>query len=74
MTLATDELERRIAALRAARDSGVLMVRHGDTSTQFRSMREIDTLLSSMVRELDSVAGGRPRPRLRYIRQNSKGY
>lgn len=74
MAYTKDQLEQRIAALRAARDSGVLMVRHGDTSTQFRSMRELNALLAELLRELDAISGAKPRPRIRYIRQSSKGY
>lgn len=38
----------RLAALKRARDSGVLTVRHGDTSTTYRSLDEIERIISAL--------------------------
>lgn len=70
MALSQLELELRIAALRRARDSGVLIVRHGDEMTEFRSLAEIDKILG----ELENESAGRTRPRVGYIIQSDKGY
>lgn len=70
MALSQLELESRIAALRKARDSGVLIVRHGDELTQFRTLAEMDKILAGLEDELS----GRTRPRVSYIEQSSKGY
>jgi aspartate aminotransferase-like enzyme len=40
------DVATRLAALKAARDSGVLTVRHGDTSTTFRSLAEIERIIA----------------------------
>jgi len=40
------DVATRLAALKAARDSGVLTVRHGDTSTTFRSLDEIERIIA----------------------------
>lgn len=70
MALTSEQLQGRIDALRKARDSGVLIVRHGDEMTQFRSLAEIDKILG----ELENELSGRTRPRVSYIQQSSKGY
>ncbi|MCW2854360.1 MAG: hypothetical protein JWM84_4024 [Nocardioides sp.] len=60
----------QLAALKAASRSGVLTVRHGDTSTTFRSLAEIERALAAMEAELNPRA---PRRGPRYITQLSKG-
>ena len=45
MPLTTDQIQARIDALRT---SGVLMVRHGDTTTQFRTLAEMDSILADL--------------------------
>lgn len=72
MALTQSELEARIAALRRARDSGVLDVRHGEQRTIFRSLAEIDTILAGLEAELDAF-NVEPKSRLRYIVQSDKG-
>lgn len=52
--------QAQIDALKAAMASGVLTVRHGDTSTTFRSISEMQKVLAQM--EAD-VAGTTSRPR-----------
>jgi hypothetical protein len=72
MALSQAEIERRIAAIRKARDSGVLIVRHGDESTQFRSLDEMDRILAGLEGQLGTVTGTKKK-RISYIRQDSKG-
>jgi hypothetical protein len=65
-------LQTRLDALKKARASGVLTVRHGDTQTTFRSLDEIDRIIASLEAEIAS-ASGTPRRRVRYIYQAGKG-
>ena len=44
-------------ALKEAIAAGVLMVRHGETSTTYRSLQEMERVLSLMNRELDAAEG-----------------
>jgi len=74
MALSESQLEARILALKAARDTGALIVRHGDTSTQFRSLAEMESILASLEAELAGVQGMAPKKRVNYIRQDGKGY
>lgn len=73
MALTESQIEARITAIRKARDSGVLIVRHGDTSTQFRSLAEMDKIISDLEAELAS-AQGVVKSRVKYISQRDKGY
>lgn len=73
MALTAEQLQARIDALRKAVDSGVLMVRHGDESTQFRSLSEMEKILARLEGEL-AAANGTPKTRVRYIEQGDKGY
>lgn len=73
MALTAEQLEARISAIRAARDAGVLVTRHGDTSTQFRSLAEMDQIIANLEAELAAVNGESPKMKVRYIRQCSKG-
>lgn len=73
MALTESQIQARIDAIRKARDSGVLMVRHGDTSTQFRSLAEMDKIISDLEAEL-AHAQGVVKSRVKYIRQSDKGY
>jgi hypothetical protein len=72
-----DDAALRLAALKAAKASGVLTVRHGDTMTTFRSLAEIDRIILSLEAEIASApngANGAPaRVRLRYPIQTTKG-
>jgi hypothetical protein len=51
--------QTQIDALRAAIASGLLTVRHGDTSTTYQSLKEMREVL----REMEAEVGGSPRPR-----------
>lgn len=48
--------ESEISALRKAIASGVLTVRHGETSTTFRSLREMREILAEM-EEANNASG-----------------
>lgn len=62
------ELAARLEAIRAARDSGVLSARHGDTSSTFRTLDEMDRIIASIEAEI----AGRTNPqRVRIVRINS---
>jgi hypothetical protein len=67
------QLQERIAAIRSARDSGVLIVRHGDTSSQFRSLEEMNAIIRELEKELDAAQDVSPRKRVSYIQQSCKG-
>ena len=47
-----EQLTARIERLKAARGSGVLTVRHGDESTTFRTVEEINSAIAADEREL----------------------
>lgn len=64
-------LETQLTALKKARASGVLSVRHGDTSVQYRSLSEIERAISAVKKELRALNGGARKPR--YALQTSKG-
>jgi len=64
------ETEIRLTALKAARDSGVLTVKHGETSTTYRSLNEINALIRQLEGEVSGTVVG---PRVSYIWQTGKG-
>lgn len=68
------QVEARIITLRNARDSGVLLVRHGDTSTQFRSLKELNEILADLEAWLAAQAGVPRRNRVSYVSQSDKGF
>ena len=70
MPLSETQIQQRIDALRKARDTGALIVRHGETSTQFRSLKEIDSILADLEGQLATVQGN-ARSRVRYVRQDT---
>lgn len=65
-------LTAQIASLDAALSSGVLVVRHGETMTTYRSVDEMMQVRSFMASKLARDAG--TDRRVRYITQTSKGY
>jgi hypothetical protein len=67
------ELTARLIALRRARDSGALMVRHGDQQTQFRSLTEITQIIAQLEGELAELEGTKRRGP-HYVIQKTKGY
>ncbi|RWC29832.1 MAG: hypothetical protein EOS70_23375 [Mesorhizobium sp.] len=63
----------RLEALKKARDTGVLTVKHGETLTTFRSLAEIEKIITSLEEDL-AAANGTPKRRLRYAYQSGRGY
>lgn len=72
MALTAAQIQSRIDALEKARDSGVSMVRHGGTITQWRTVAELDNILAGLYARLDNT-NGTTKPRVNYVQQNSKG-
>lgn len=73
MALTNEQIDARLLILYNMRDSGVTSVRHGDTSTQFRSMNEL--LKAIRLLESQRRSGlGLKRSRVSYVRQSTKGY
>jgi len=68
-----DDDATRLAALKRARDTGVLRVRHRDISTTFRSLADINIIIQQLEGQAAVAAGGAPRTRLRYLIQTTKG-
>jgi|TARA_R110000782_G_scaffold30776_1_gene76347 hypothetical protein len=68
-----DEIRAKIASLQGAMFSGVLNVKHGETSTTFRSQAEIQSALRALESSLVSAEGGSRRRRGAYITQSGKG-
>lgn len=65
------ELSDRLAALKKARDSGALIVKHGETMTTFRSLSEIERIIAELESEIAGLVT--PQRRIRYIFQSGKG-
>lgn len=72
-TLTPEVINTRLTQLYAMRDSGVLIVRHGDTQTQFRSLTELLKAIAILEGQL-GAASGKKRSRVSYISQSTKGY
>jgi hypothetical protein len=65
------ELETQLRVLKQARASGVYSVRHGDTSVQYRSLKEINAAISSIQREIRLLRGQTRTPK--YVLQTTRG-
>ncbi len=50
-------LQQRLEALKAALATGVLIIQHGDTRTQYRSIDEIKTAIGAVQEDI-AAAGG----------------
>lgn len=72
MALSPAQIQARIDAIRSARDSGVLIVKHGDTSTTFRSLADMNLIIADLEKDL-AKANGVKKSRVGYITQTSKG-
>lgn len=70
MALTAEQIAAQLDSLKKARNSGVLIVRHGDESTQFRSLAEMDKIIASLEGQLATTK----RKRVRYIQESCKGY
>ena len=64
-------LQDRLAKLRKARASGVLEIRHGETSTRYKSDSEMAAAEAALVGQINAVAGTARGPK--YIHQTGKG-
>lgn len=62
-------IRERIASLEAAIGSGILNVRHGDTSTTFQTLGEMRKAIEVLQAQLNI----RPKSRVRYVYQAGKG-
>lgn len=60
--------------LKMARDTGVLTIHHGDTSTTYRSLDEINQIIRQLEAQVPPVPGVPRRQRVRYLYQLTKGY
>jgi hypothetical protein len=66
------DLQAQLVAIKAAKATGVLTVRHGDTQTTYRSLDEMDRVIADLTAEINALSGTTRKPR--YIRQPRKGY
>ena len=66
------QLQARLDALKKARDSGALIVRHGDEMTQFRTLAEISSIIAELEAEV-AEAGNTRRRQPGFIYQTGKG-
>lgn len=66
-----EELNLQLAALKKARASGVLIVRHGDTQVTYRSIDDIQKAIDAIIEEINALKGIKRRPR--YVRQDGRG-
>lgn len=73
MALDLTEMNELLDELKRARASGVLVVKHGDTTTTYRSIDEINRAISALEGDISKLTGKRRR-RVRYVSQRSKGY
>lgn len=73
MAETAEQIQAKLTALRGARDTGALTVRHGDTQTTFRSLPEMNAIIADLESQLATVQGTAPRKRVNYIRQKCKG-
>ena len=71
MALTETEIQTRIDTLRRAMASGILTVRHGNTTTTWRSIEELQSVIDSLQAQLNA-ATGTGRSRVNYIVQNTK--
>lgn len=68
------EIQASINNLQAARDSGVLRVKHGLDEVIYQSPESMDKAIARLKGELIIAQGGTPRSKVGYITQTSKGF
>ena len=51
-----EQLEARLEALKAARDTGALTVSHDGVSTTYRSLSEIERIIASLQARIDGLS------------------
>lgn len=66
------DAQARLAALKKARDSGVLTVKHGEEMVTYRSLSEIERIIAELEGEIAGLAGT-SRRRVNYVFQSGKG-
>jgi len=66
------ELQARLDALRKARDSGALTVRHNETLTTYRTLNEINQIIAQLESEISGL-GAKSRRRRKFVYESSKG-
>jgi len=71
--MTADQIQAKIDTLQAARDAGVLRVRHGTDYVDYKSSTEMDVTISRLKSQLDEVNGAK-RSNVNYIEQRSKGF
>jgi hypothetical protein len=74
MSLTAAQIQVRIDELQAARDSGVLRVKHGNDEVIYQTPESMDKTLAKLKADLAAALGTPPRPRVGYIEQRSKGF
>lgn len=67
------DAQARLEALKKARDSGALQVRHGDTFTQFRDLSEIEKIIARLETEIANLDGSKRVRGPSYAFQKDKG-
>lgn len=67
------EIQARLASLKKARDTGALIVRHGDTLTQFRTLAEMNAIIAELEGDILGLTTTTPRRKVRYLYQSGKG-
>ena len=73
MALTASQIQARIDSLQKARDTGVRSIRHGDTSTEWRDLDDLNRIISDLRAQLATVEET-PRVRVNYIEQSGRGY
>lgn len=74
MALTADQLQARIDSLETAIASGALIVQHGTSRIQYRSISDMLKAIQRLQAQLDALNGVTPRPRVNYIEQSTKGF
>lgn len=64
------ELQLQLAALKKARSSGALIVKHGDTQVTYRSIEELQKAIDIITGEINQANGVSRKPV--YIKQRTK--
>lgn len=65
-------LQAQLKAIEKARNSGVLTVTHGDTSSTFRNLSDMDKIIASLKDQIGAIQGTKRR-KVRRIYQTGKG-
>lgn len=74
MALTAGQIQARIDSIQTAIASGVLIARHGDTSTQFRDLDDMNSILAQLQAQLADAQGVTRKRRVSYVKQSTKGY